>query len=54
LFHRPYGDREVGNNHTMSATTPLLTACGGFLFAVLWMDLMFDARVVKPTGSVLN
>lgn len=41
-----YGDREVGNNHTMSATTPLLTACGGFLFAVLWMDLMFDAQVL--------
>src|SRR5271163_69723 len=29
----------------MSATTPLLTACSGFLFAVLWMDLMFDAQV---------
>jgi len=30
----------------MSVTTPLLTACGGFLFAVLWMDLMFDAQVL--------
>src|ERR1700722_17601009 len=29
----------------MSATTPLMTACSGFLFAVLWMDLMFDAQV---------
>ena len=29
----------------MSPTTSLLTACGGFLFAVLWMDLMFDAQV---------
>ena len=29
----------------MSATTSLLTACGGFLLAVLWMDLMFDAQV---------
>jgi RsiW-degrading membrane proteinase PrsW (M82 family) len=27
----------------MCATTPLLTGCGGFLFAVLWMDLMFDS-----------
>jgi hypothetical protein len=24
---------------------PLLTACSGFLFAVLWMDLMFDIQV---------
>jgi hypothetical protein len=24
---------------------PLLTACSGFLFAVLWMDLMFDVQV---------
>lgn len=23
----------------------VLTACGGFLFAVLWMDLIFDAQV---------
>jgi type IV secretory pathway VirB2 component (pilin) len=29
----------------MNATAPLLTACSGFLFAVLWMDLMFDAQV---------
>ena len=25
---------------------PLLTACSGFLFAVLWMDLIFDAQIV--------
>jgi hypothetical protein len=24
---------------------PLLTACGGFLFAILWMDLIFDVQV---------
>jgi len=24
---------------------PLLTACGGFLFAVLWMDLIFDSQI---------
>ena len=24
----------------------ILTACGGFLFAVLWMDLMFDVQVL--------
>jgi hypothetical protein len=29
----------------MSLATSLLTACSGFLFAVLWMDLMFDAQV---------
>lgn len=26
---------------------PLLTACSGFLFAVLWMDLMFDVQVFR-------
>jgi hypothetical protein len=25
----------------------LLTACGGFLFAVLWMDLIFDVQVLR-------
>jgi hypothetical protein len=30
----------------MSVTAPLLTACGGFLLAVLWMDLLFDSQVV--------
>ena len=25
----------------------LLTACSGFLFAVLWMDLIFDAQVLR-------
>lgn len=25
----------------------LLAACGGFLLAVLWMDLMFDVQVLK-------
>ena len=25
---------------------PLLTACSGFLFAVLWMDLIFDTQVI--------
>ena len=26
---------------------PLLTACSGFLFAVLWMDLIFDVQVFQ-------
>lgn len=26
---------------------PLLTACGGFLLAVLWMDLIFDVQVLR-------
>lgn len=25
----------------------LLTACSGFLFAILWMDLMFDVQVLR-------
>src|SRR5436305_15225567 len=39
----------------MSTTTALLTACSGFLFAVLWMDLMFDAQVLAnrhPGGEL--
>ncbi|OMC07785.1 hypothetical protein [Mycobacterium sp. SP-6446] len=30
---------------------PLLAACGGFLFAVLWMDLIFDAQVLRHRGG---
>ncbi|MHA7653532.1 hypothetical protein ACX9NE_20715 [Mycobacterium sp. ML4] len=35
--------------------TPLLTACGGFLLAVLWMDLIFDVQVLRrrDTGAEL-
>jgi hypothetical protein len=29
----------------------LLAACGGFLFAVLWFDLMFDVQVLGHPGS---
>ncbi len=39
----------------MSVATSLLTACSGFLFAVLWMDLMFDAQVLvdrQPAGDL--
>jgi hypothetical protein len=25
----------------------VLAACGGFLLAVLWMDLMFDVQVLR-------
>lgn len=31
----------------MHATPLLLTACGGFLLAVLWMDLLFDVQVLR-------
>jgi hypothetical protein len=39
----------------MNAATSLLTACSGFLLAVLWMDLMFDAQVLadKHPGGEL-
>lgn len=30
---------------------PLLMACGGFLFAVLWMDLIFDVQVLRYRKS---
>lgn len=39
----------------MSVVTSLLTACSGFLFAVLWMDLIFDAQVLadrNPGGDL--
>jgi hypothetical protein len=26
-------------------TVPIMTACAGFLLAVLWMDLMFDTQI---------
>jgi len=29
---------------------PLLAACGGFLLAVLWFDLMFDVQVLGQTA----
>lgn len=35
------------------AVTPLLTACAGFLLAILWMDLIFDAQVVRHRGDEL-
>jgi hypothetical protein len=31
----------------MIVMAPLLTACSGFLFAVLWMDLIFDIQVLR-------
>jgi hypothetical protein len=31
----------------MSTVSLLLAACGGFLLAVLWMDLMFDVQVLR-------
>jgi hypothetical protein len=27
--------------------SPILILCGGFLLAVLWMDLMFDVQVLR-------
>lgn len=39
----------------MGVATALLTACSGFLLAVLWMDLIFDAQVLahrNPGGEL--
>jgi hypothetical protein len=38
----------------MSVATSLLTACSGFLFAVLWMDLIFDAQVLTLRNGDLT
>lgn len=39
-------------------TDAALTACAGFLLAVLWMDLMFDSQIrsadTGPAGGVLD
>jgi hypothetical protein len=39
----------------MRAAHSILAACGGFLLAVLWMDLMFDVQVLRhrPRGGEL-
>jgi hypothetical protein len=33
------------------SVAPLLTACSGFLFAVLWMDLIFDVQVFRHRSA---
>jgi hypothetical protein len=33
---------------------PLLTACSGFLLAVLWMDLIFDVQVLRNKDADLS
>jgi hypothetical protein len=35
----------------MGVATGLLTACSGFLLAVLWMDLIFDSQVLAHRGA---
>jgi hypothetical protein len=37
----------------MSVAEGLLLVCGGFLLAVLWMDLMFDSQVRGPHDEQL-
>ncbi len=34
-------------------TFTILAACGGFLIAVLWMDLMFDVQVLRHRGGTV-
>ena len=35
----------------LPGVTLLLAACGGFLLAVLWFDLMFDVQVLRHRGE---
>jgi hypothetical protein len=35
----------------MSVVVPLLTACSGFLLAILWMDLIFDVQVLQHRSA---
>jgi hypothetical protein len=34
-------------------TFAILTACGGFLIAVIWMDLMFDVQTLRQREDAL-
>lgn len=46
--------RAVGagrRRNIMGVVIPLLTACGGFLLAVLWMDLIFDVQVLQNRSA---
>lgn len=36
----------------MGVSIPVMTACSGFLLAVLWMDLMFDVQVIPHRHAV--
>ena len=36
-----------GRRQLSSGMTAVLTACSGFLLAVLWMDLIFDVQVLR-------
>jgi hypothetical protein len=40
------GSGLAGAGHVLSVVPPLLAACGGFLLAILWMDLIFDVQVL--------
>jgi hypothetical protein len=35
-------------------STAALAACGGFLLAVLWFDLMFDVQVLRPDAAAAD
>jgi hypothetical protein len=37
----------VGRSEQESIVSPILLICGGFLLAILWMDLMFDVQVLS-------
>ncbi len=47
----PAAARTCSNSYSeVSVVAPLLTACSGFLLAVLWMDLIFDVQVLRNIG----
>jgi hypothetical protein len=37
----------------VATASGILVACGGFLLAVLWMDLMFDVQVLRHRDAAL-
>src|SRR5262249_8023914 len=48
--HAPRGQGDPAPAMT-NASALVLTACSGFLLAVLWMDLIFDSQVVAHRHS---
>src|SRR3954451_11836545 len=44
--HRGRRVGTVTSPPAMGVSVPVMTACSGFLLAVLWMDVMFDVQVL--------
>jgi hypothetical protein len=41
----------LGEEEVINVVASLLTACSGFLFAILWIDLIFDVQVLRHRAA---